>query len=294
MKPYTDKQAIDELMQQIDDIDAVRKMPRMSAKFKSWQSNTSNLVGNIFGRKSKPAKDFDNIVFGLASFSNQTPESKFDEVFQQGLMNAAVVLSSIVKDIQKNGLDKTATKNSTSSALKKEPEPKRATGNSSNPIPSTTTPKPEPILTQAITPQPTTVAMGNKLFVLCAEENDIKIELENFLGKLGLVPVIIQEKVRQHVKLLDKLKEQANVKFAIVLIDPAANSLTHDAIFELGILVGRLGGNRVCCLSETNLNIVANYSGISYISADQAGAWKFMMIKQLKLAGFEVDANLAL
>jgi len=289
MKNFSDKQAIDEIMHQIDDIDAVRKMPRMSAKFKSWQSKTANLLGNIYGRKAKPAKDFDNIVFGLAAFSNQTPESKFDEVFQQGLMNAAVVLSSIVKDIQKNGINKKSTNNSKSSASTSTSEPKSAIADSKPPLP-----KSEPVSTPTVAVQQSTTAMGNKLFVLCSEEKNIKNELVSFLGKLGLVPVVIQEKTKQHVKLLGKLKEHSDVKFAIVLIDPAANSLTHDAIFELGILVGGLGGNRVCCLAEANLNILANYSGISYINADGAGAWKFMMIRQLKQAGFEVDANLAL
>jgi len=289
MKKYTDQQATDELMHQIDEIDAVRRMPRMSAKFKSWQSKTSNLLGNIFGRKAKPTKDFDNIVFGLASFSNQTPESKFDEVFQQGLMNAAVLLSSIVKDLQKNGLNNNSPTNAKPSASIANTGSKAAASNLSPAGPPADTPKP-----QATAKQNSTVPVGNKLFVICSEEKNIETELTNFLGKLGLVTIVIQEKTKQHVKLLAKLKENSDVGFAIVLMDPASNSLSHDAIFELGILVGALGSNRVCCLSETNVNILANYSGISYISADNAGAWKFMMIKYLKQAGFQVDANLAL
>jgi len=296
MKKYTDKQAIDELMQQIDEIDAVRKKPRMSPKFKSWQNKTAELLGHIYGRKAKPVKDFDNIVYGLAVFSNQTPESKFDEAFQQGLMNAAVVLSSIVKDMQKNGIASATSKSN--SSLNTTENPDKPSGAKPAPSPAPAVNRQDQSQTEVATTQPgrrsVSMASGVKLFVVCAEENKIKHELSNFLSKVGLSPVYIQEPHEQQYRLLDKLKEHSDVGFAVVLLDPTSTSLSNDIVFELGILVGALGSERVCGLSKSTVDILANYSGISYISFDNAGAWKFMMIKQLRQAGFNVDANLAL
>ena len=70
MTKITDKQALDELKRSIDEIDKVRKRPRLSPKFKGWQIETSELLEKVYGRKSKQVKDFDRIPYSLATFSN--------------------------------------------------------------------------------------------------------------------------------------------------------------------------------------------------------------------------------
>ena len=37
----------------------------------------------------------------------------------------------------------------------------------------------------------------------------------------------------------------------------------------------------------------SDYDGVLYISFDDSGGWKMRLIKELKTAGFKVDANLA-
>ena len=295
MAKYTEKQAIDELKRQIDEIDNVRKKPRLSPKFRSWQTKTSELLAQIYGRKAKQCKDFVSIQYNLAAFSNQTPESKFDEVFQQGLKNAAIVLSSIIKDIQSNGFGAKA-------AVVEPPAPVEIP---EPPAAEVSKPKtPEPVTSKPVTSKPATsepapriarsTVSSSKMFIVYSDESSIERELTEFLARIGITPVLVEGKPGQLGMLFERLDANPDVSFAIVLLDPDEESITHDVVFELGILVGSLGRDRVCGLMREKLDILANYSGISYVTVDQAGAWKFMMIKHLKSVGYNVDANLAL
>jgi predicted nucleotide-binding protein len=287
MAKLTDKQATDELNRQLDEIDKVRKKPRMSPAFKTWQIETGELLENVFGRRSRQIKDFDNISYSLAAFSNQTPESKFDEAFHQGLKSAAIVLASAIKDVKKRGGAKSQVAATAEPAVKeKEPQKPAAAPAPVAPSPAAkTSPPPQ-------RSQPS--AVNNKVFVVYADGNSIKNELTDFLAKIGLSVVLVQGKPGRQNDVIDKLEKHPDVSYAIVLLNPAATGISHDVVFELGMLVGGLGRDRVCGLVTEKLDILANYSGLSYVPHDPAGAWKFMMIKQLKTAGFEVDANLAL
>lgn len=291
MAKYSDKQAIDELNRQIDEIDKVRKKPRMSPKFKTWKVETGELLERVFGRNSKQIKDFDGIPYTLAAFSNQTPDSKFDEAFHQGLQKAAIVLSSAIKEIRKGtGGAKPQIAEPGKPAATPEPVARE--------VQRTVSPAPPSPVSPATTSQPTetksTSAANGKVFVVYADGSSIKNELTEFLSRIGITPVMIQGRPGQQNVLLDKLQQNHDVSYAVVLLNPAATGIPHDVAFELGILVGRLGKDKVCGLVKEKLDILANYSGISYVLHDVAGAWKFMMIRQLKTAGFDVDANLAL
>lgn len=289
MAKYSDKQAIDELNQQIDEIDKVRKKPRLSAKFKTWKSETGELMERVFGRNAKQVKDFDTIPYTLAAFSNQTPESKFDEAFQQGLQKAAIVLSSAIKDIKKGARG--------GKPQSKEPEPPaREAPKAVNPAPSiASSPPPAPVAASpAMEGRSRAPLSSSKIFIVYADSSSIKNDLMDFISRIGVTPITIQDRPGQQNLLLGKLQQFHDVGYAVVLLNPAATGISHEVAFELGILVGALGKDRVCGLVKEKLDIMANYSGISYVPHDPAGAWKFMLIKQLKHAGFEVDANLAL
>jgi hypothetical protein len=285
MPRYTDKQAIDELNRQLDEIEKVRKKPRMSPAFKTWKIQTGELLESIFGRRSKQIKDFDGIAYSLAAFSNQTPESKFDEAFHQGLKSAAIVLSAAIKDIRKGG-----------TTSKPPPKESVSTGGTAS-VKEQSKPAAAPPSSAKSSVSPVRVSSSvtsNNMFLVYADGNPFKRELTDFLSRIGINVVPIPGNPGQQNRLMEKLEQNPDVGYAVVLLNPAAKGITHDVVFELGILVGRLGRDKVCGLVMEKVDILGNYSGISYVPHDAAGAWKFMMIKQLKAAGFNVDANLAL
>lgn len=299
MAKYTDKQALDELKRSIDEIDNVRKKPRLSPKFKAWQIETSELLDDLFGRDSKQVKEFDRIPYSLAAFSNQTPDSKFDEAFQQGLKTAAITLSSAVKEIQTNGVGGKSKQSNAAASSPKEPVEETKTA----PVPP---PDPPPSSSSKISTEkesedkPVTVRRvlsstdSNKVLIISSGEKTVSADVREFLSKIGLSPVLKDFKVDQHDRIFSVIEQNPDTEYAIVLLGFDSTKNGNDYAYGMGVLVGRLGQDRVCAVVNDKMTGIDTYSGINYVPVDAAGAWKFMMIKNLKASGFDVDANLAL
>jgi hypothetical protein len=290
---------LDDLKRLIDDIEKVRIKERMSSKFKSWHRETLETLERVFGRKSRQVKDFEAIRYNLAAFSNKTPESKFEEAFQHGLMSAAVMLSAAVKDLQ---LGAAASDPASAAAAVKTPEPVVKVPAPAPSYPEPAAPaRPAPAaVAPTVTREPPAIvkramaAVSNKIFIVYANDIGMKDDVSSFLSRVGVSTVVLKESAGNSSSLIDELDKHENVHYAIVMLNPDASGISGNTVYELGIIVGRLGRNRVCGLVKNNIGIQANYSGISYVPVDSAGAWKFLLIKQLKDAGFDIDANLAL
>ncbi|HEY5602077.1 MAG TPA: TIR domain-containing protein [Gammaproteobacteria bacterium] len=289
---------LDDLKRLIDDIETVRIKARMSPKFKSWHRQTLETLERVFGRKSRQVKDFEAIRFNLAAFSNKTPESKFEEAFQHGLMSAAVMLSAAVKDLQKGNVQPDS---GAESPPVKAPEPDaKASTPPSNPEPIVAA-KPAPLPpVPVITREPPAIVKramsisSNKIFIVYAHDIGMKDDMAAFLSRLGVSAILLKDSAANSSSLIDELERHDNVPYAIVMLNPDASGISESTVYELGLIVGRLGRNRVCGLVKGHIGILANYSGICFVPVDAAGAWKFLLIKQLKDAGFNIDANLAL
>ncbi|NNJ85391.1 MAG: nucleotide-binding protein, partial [Gammaproteobacteria bacterium] len=106
--------------------------------------------------------------------------------------------------------------------------------------------------------------------------------------------------------IIDKFEQHAaSAEFAIALLTPDdVGTLQGDekdwkprarqnVIFELGWFLGRLGRGRVCALKKGDVEKPSDYQGVLYIAMD-SDAWRTRLVKELKSAGFDVDANLAL
>ena len=291
---------LDELKRLIDDIEKVRIKPRMSPKFKSWHRETLETLERLFGRKSRQVKDFEAVRYNLATFSNKTPESKFEEAFQHGLMNAAVMLSSAAKDLQEG---ETKAAQPTKPVVERQPEsilkPPTIAPRAADPV----TPAVRAILDGSSTPvekkppsivRRAMIASGNKIFLVYANDIGMKADVSSFLSKVGVSSIVLKESTTSSTSMIDELEKYDDVSYAIVMLNPDASGISENTVYELGLIVGRLGRNRVCGLVKDQIDILGNYSGLSYVPIDPAGAWKFLLLKQLKDAGFDVDANLAL
>jgi len=279
-----------ELQRLIEDIEKVRIKPRMSPKFKSWHRETLETLERVFGRKSRQVKEFENVRYNLATFSNKTPESKFEEAFHQGLMNAAIMLSAASKELKKGDVPSSSE---SKPALERSPAPSTPQPvAAAKPVPVPATPvvdkAPPAIVRRAM------ALTNNKLFLVYANDIGMKGEVSSFLSKMGVSTVVLKDSADSGSSLIDELEKHDDVHYAIVMLNPDASGISENIVYELGLVVGRLGKNRVCGLVKEYISILANYSGISYVPVDPAGAWKFLLIKQLKEAGFNIDANLAL
>jgi len=93
------------LTKQIKQIDFLRTEPRFSSRFKAWKDSTLRILTNIWGSNSLHVKQFDSIHYSLMAFTTSTPESRFDEAFQNGLNDAQATLESFLSEIQELGLE---------------------------------------------------------------------------------------------------------------------------------------------------------------------------------------------
>ena len=142
------------------------------------------------------------------------------------------------------------------------------------------------------------------IFVVHGHDEEIKQAVARTLSTLGLNPIILHEQPNMGKTIIEKFEKNAEVQFAVVLLSPddmayPANSTGQDAsprarqnvILELGYFVGKLGREKVFPLKKGNLDVPTDFSGVAYTSYDPAGHWRFELVRELKAAGYSVDAN---
>ena len=144
------------------------------------------------------------------------------------------------------------------------------------------------------------------VFIIHGHDDGTKETVARFIERLGLKPIILHEQPNQGQTIIEKFERHAEVAFAIALLTPddigslagEEQSLKprarQNVIFELGYFTGKLHRGRVCALTKGNVEIPSDYDGVLYIPFDASGAWRMELVRELKTAGFEVDANLAL
>lgn len=149
--------------------------------------------------------------------------------------------------------------------------------------------------------------IDNKIFIVHGRDIGAKEIVAGFLERIKLEPVVLQDMPSQGSTVIEKFEHYASkVGFAVVLFTPDdVGSLSNDTsntqprarqnvVFELGYFIGNLGRNRVCVLTKGNIEILSDYSGVLSIPMDDVGGWTINLVRELRSAGYNVDANNAL
>lgn len=137
----------------------------------------------------------------------------------------------------------------------------------------------------------------NKVFVVHGHDDELVLEVENFLRKIELDPVIIAKKPSGGKTIIEMIEHRGDVQFAIVLLTPddkgglnAPKSklrprARQNVILELGYFVGRLGRDRVISLYRGDVELPSDMHGVIYIPTDMPNNdWRIDFAKNLKLA----------
>ena len=144
-----------------------------------------------------------------------------------------------------------------------------------------------------------------KVFVVHGHDYGSKETIARFLSQLGLDPIILHEKPNEGRTIIEKFEHHANVAFAVVILSPddvgwakAAPEIQEqrarqNVIFELGFFVGKLGRKRTLALLLHGVTKPSDFDGVLYIPMD-SDSWKMDIVKELKAAGMDVDANKAI
>jgi len=95
-----DKDTARELLQrQIEVIPGLKAKKHASPDFEPWRRQTLRIIKRIFGGDSDNAKQFDSIFFYPLVVTSSTPESEYQEVYEEGLTIAETTLRSFINEL---------------------------------------------------------------------------------------------------------------------------------------------------------------------------------------------------
>ncbi len=297
----TKEEAVERLQKLLDEVRKLQELKHDSPEFHEWRRNAEEVVNRTFGENSNWAEDLRNNVTAMLSHIReleldptsgvdrlrgkiaklsriprpdpkpQRPmaDSKYRAAYRGGLVAAKSSLESMIKEIEKDR-DEDEQQSSGTSDLHLQTPP------------------------------------GNKkVFVVHGRDESARKNVASFLRQLELEPIILHEQPNEGRTIIEKFERHADVGFVVVLLTPddvggpagRDNDLKprarQNVILELGFFLGKLGRKRVCPLVKGNVERPSDYDGVVYIEMDDAEGWKTELIRELKAAGFDVDANRA-
>ena len=163
---------------------------------------------------------------------------------------------------------------------------------------------PEKTITKSTSSKKTTSSKDNKkdVFIVHGHNEELKEKVARTIEKLKLRPVILHEQSNEGQTVIEKLEKHSNVNFAVILLtyDDFGNVKSEskhnkrarqNVILELGYFIAKIGRENAMPLYEQGVELPSDISGVLYTLIDETENWKFRLVKELKSAGFKVDAN---
>ncbi len=286
--------AIERLRKVLNEIPELKQLQYDSPQFEGWKIDARLAISNTFGNDSEQIHRFDNINYDPTR-TWDTPDDVFldmlsipsvcQEAHIKGLELAAAFLESMIKEVEEYRKEDNQVTSSRSRKGKRQDgeQALKFSGDPRNDRP-----------------------YSSKVFVIHGRDDGVKQTVARFLETLGLEPVILHEQANLGRTIIEKFQDHADVGFAVALLTPddvgaikeeGANlnpRARQNVIFEFGYFIGKLGRERVCALVKSDVEKPSDYDGVLYIPLDDSGGWKMRLIRELKTAGFEVDANKAI
>lgn len=151
-------------------------------------------------------------------------------------------------------------------------------------------------------PKATAVTYSNKIFIVHGRDEGPREAVSNVLKSLGLSPIILNQLPNRSRAVIEKIEEHSDVGFAVILLTPDDEGnlkgdipkarARQNVLLELGYFLGKLTRHRVCVLVKGNVEIPSDWNGvINEAYDDLSPAWKMMLVRELKDAGYDIDAN---
>jgi predicted nucleotide-binding protein len=247
-------------------IPEVRSSGHRSRALSVWEGNVKITLGEFYGENSLVFREFNGIWFTPGSYYEGQPDSEFEERYNAGLDEATGFLESRINDLCDTV----------------ELEIPRSTAQST-----------------------TAHHDSHRVFLVHGHDHGNKEMVARFLTTLGLDPVILHEQADRGKTVIEKFEAHAaDVRCALVILtaddvaypksDPDKKEFRarQNVILELGYFVGKLGRAHTFALVEKGVELPSDIHGVVYIPLDD-GHWRLRLVKELKAAGLDVDANLA-
>ena len=143
---------------------------------------------------------------------------------------------------------------------------------------------------------------NTNIFIVHGHNVAVQQSVARTIERLGLNPIILHEQPNAGKTIIEKFESNSKVGFAIILLtdDDEGKSKTQielnnrarqNVVLELGYFIGKLGRDRVLPLHTEGVELPSDIHGLLYVPIDKAETWKFALVRELKAAGYSVDAN---
>jgi predicted nucleotide-binding protein len=139
------------------------------------------------------------------------------------------------------------------------------------------------------------------------EDNGLKNSVSSFLKKLGLIPVEVINQAGSGSLLKNTELSFSEIRYALFLLSeerdpfgalnatvPYSDRSSSYLLMELGFLIGKLGHNRVCVITEHGHGLPPEIQDIPVVRVDPEDSWKMILATTMKKAGMPMDLNLVL
>jgi predicted nucleotide-binding protein len=148
-----------------------------------------------------------------------------------------------------------------------------------------------------------------KVFIVHGHDEEMKQATARVLADLKLTPIILHEQPNQGRTIIEKFEKPADVGFAVVLLSPDDVAYSKEAdprtakprarqnvVLELGYFTAKLGRDRVFPLYRkgSDLQLPSDIAGVIYNVYETGGDWRFRLVQELKMCGYDVDAHVVL
>ena len=264
MNRLSKKQAVQRLQDYVDSVSTISTCFPYGPEFNKWEDGAQFAIVNVFGKDPLHYNTFRQAIISgrIASAGGRgLPER---ERYSKSLSAARGVLEEMIKEVKTTWPDDASA-----------------------------------IVASEVVSDP------RKVFLVHGRDVAAKESVARFLEKLGLEPVILAERPNGGRTIIEKFEQESNVGYAIALFTPddvgglrggteEQARARQNVVFELGYFVGKLGRSRVCVLNVSGVEFPSDFSGVAYVPFDAASEdWKLGLVKELKAAGFDIDANKA-
>lgn len=150
------------------------------------------------------------------------------------------------------------------------------------------------------TPKNDSKINNNKVFIVHGHNGELKYKTAELLRKLGLEPIILHDQPNSCRTIIEKIEDFGSEASAAIILftpDDVGKAVSEDepksrgrqnVVFEAGYFMGLLGrSNTILIKSDNSIELPGDLDGIVY--SDSAN--EFMIAKELKSMGFDIDLN---
>ncbi len=150
------------------------------------------------------------------------------------------------------------------------------------------------------TPKNDSKINNNKVFIVHGHNGELKYKTAELLRKLGIEPIILHDQPNSCRTIIEKIEDFGSEASAAIILftpDDVGKAVSEDepksrgrqnVVFEAGYFMGLLGRNNTILIkSDNSIELPGDLDGIVY--SDSAN--EFMIAKELKSMGFDIDLN---